>query len=50
MKISEKFASNFLKAEDLQGRRVHVIMASIGEEELGPVDKASALNPINEYP
>ena len=24
MKISEKFQSNFLKAEDLQGRKVHV--------------------------
>ena len=35
MKISEKFQSNFLKAEDLQGRRQHVIIASVGEEEIG---------------
>jgi hypothetical protein len=35
MKISEKFQSNFLKADDLQGRKVHAIIASIGEEEFG---------------
>ena len=35
MKVSEKFASNFLKAEDLQGRKVHVVIASIGEEKIG---------------
>ncbi len=35
MKISEKFQSNFLKAEDLQGRKVHAIVASVGDEELG---------------
>ena len=35
MKVSEKFASNFLKAEDLQGRKSHVIIASIGEDEIG---------------
>ena len=34
MKVSEKFASNFLKAEDLQGRRVHVVIASVGDEEI----------------
>ena len=33
MKISEKFASNFLKADDLQGRRVHVVIASVGDRE-----------------
>jgi hypothetical protein len=42
MKISEKFASNFLKAEDLGGRRVHVVIASVGEEKIGDEDHAIA--------
>ena len=42
MKISEKFASNFLKAEDLQGRKMHVVIASVGEEKIGDEDHAIA--------
>jgi hypothetical protein len=38
MKISEKFASNFLKAEDLQGRKHHVIIASVGTEQINNED------------
>jgi hypothetical protein len=42
MKISEKFASNLLKAEDLQGRKVHVVIASVGEEDIGEDHKPVA--------
>ena len=45
MKVSEKFASNFLKAEDLQGRKVHVVIASIGEEQIGDENHARGLFP-----
>ena len=38
MKVSEKFASNFLKAEDLQGRKVHVVIASVGFEQINGED------------
>lgn len=34
MKISEVFPSNYLKAEDLKGRRVRAVIASVGAEEL----------------
>ena len=38
MKVSEKFASNYLKAEDLQGRKVHVVIASVGFEQINGED------------
>lgn len=40
MKISEVFPSNYLKAEDLKGRRVRVVIASVGSEELNGQAKA----------
>jgi arabinogalactan endo-1,4-beta-galactosidase len=35
MKISEEFPSKYLKASDLQGRDVKVIMANVEREKLG---------------
>lgn len=35
MKISEEFPSKYLKAADLQGREVKVIMANVEKEKLG---------------
>jgi arabinogalactan endo-1,4-beta-galactosidase len=39
MKISESFPSKYLKAADLQGREVRVIMANVETEKLGDDDK-----------
>ena len=39
MKISESFPSKYLKAIDLQGREVRVIMAHVEIEKLGDDDK-----------
>ncbi|MER9596083.1 hypothetical protein [Mesorhizobium sp. M0244] len=38
MKISEHFASNYLKADDLAGKRHHVVIASVGTEPIGGED------------
>lgn len=35
MKISEEFPSKYLKASDLQGREVKVIMSNVEKEKLG---------------
>lgn len=35
MKVSEAFPSKYLKATDLQGREVRVIMANVQQEKLG---------------
>jgi hypothetical protein len=35
MKISEEFPSKYLKASDLQGRDIKVIMANVEREKLG---------------
>lgn len=57
MKISEEFPSKYLKASDLQGREVKVVMANVEREKIGddhkPVlyfkgkDKGVVLNKTN---
>ncbi|MDQ6437178.1 hypothetical protein RB623_24255 [Mesorhizobium sp. LHD-90] len=42
MRISEHFASAYIKAEDLQGRRAHVVIASVGVEDIGDEHKLVA--------
>lgn len=39
MKISEEFPSKYLKASDLQGREVKVIMQNVEREKLGDDNK-----------
>lgn len=39
MKVSEEFPSQFLKAADLQGREVRVIMANVEREKIGQDNK-----------
>lgn len=39
MNINSVFTSNYLKAEDLKGRRVNVIIAKAGVEDINGMDK-----------
>jgi hypothetical protein len=46
MKMSEEFPSKYLKAADLKGREIKVIMANVEREEVGVKDGRPDIKPV----